>query len=65
MLAQYVSQGLKFFFLFTPFFAVSMFLAMTSEKNDHERRNLACRVAVATVVCCIVVAKKKINHQHH
>ena len=55
MLAQYVSQGLKFFFLFTPFFAVSMFLAMTSERNDHERRNLACRVAVATVVISVLL----------
>lgn len=55
MLAQYVSQGLKFFFLFTPFFAVSMFLAMTSKRNDHERRNLACRVAVATVVISVLL----------
>jgi multiple antibiotic resistance protein len=55
MLAQYVSQGLKFFFLFTPFFAVSMFLAMTSERNDHERRNLDCRVAVATVVISVLL----------
>ena len=55
MLAQYVSQGLKFFFLFTPFFAVSMFLAMTSERNDRERRNLACRVAVATVVISVLL----------
>ena len=55
MLAQYVSQVLKFFFLFTPFFAVSMFLAMTSEKKDQERRKLACRVAVATVIISVLL----------
>ena len=46
----FVSFGLKFFFLFTPFFALSMFLAMTVEKTEGERRSLACRVAVATIV---------------
>ena len=41
---------LKFFFLLTPFFALSMFLAMTAEKNARERCALAHRVALATVV---------------
>lgn len=31
MISLYISLALKFFFLFTPFFALSMFLAMTAE----------------------------------
>ena len=42
--------GLKFFFLFTPFFALSMFLAMTADREPKERRTLAHRVAFATFV---------------
>ncbi|MBP5755926.1 MAG: MarC family protein, partial [Clostridia bacterium] len=41
---------LKFFFLFTPFFALSMFLAMTADREPKERRTLAHRVAFATFV---------------
>lgn len=46
----FVSLALKFFFLFTPFFALSMFLAMTAERSARERRALAHRVALATIV---------------
>ena len=48
--ASYVAFGLKFFFLFTPFFALSMFLAMTADRDPRERRTLAHRVAFATFV---------------
>lgn len=50
MMAQFVAFAFKFFFLFTPFFALSMFLAMTAEKDEAERRVLAHRVASATIV---------------
>ena len=50
MISLYISLALKFFFLFTPFFALSMFLAMTAEKGPRERRALAHRVALATIV---------------
>ena len=50
MMAQFVALAFKFFFLFTPFFALSMFLAMTAEKDEAERRVLAHRVAFATIV---------------
>ena len=50
MTSLYISLALKFFFLFTPFFALSMFLAMTAEKSARERCALAHRVALATVV---------------
>ena len=51
----FVSFGLKFFFLFTPFFALSMFLAMTADKPQSERRALACRVAMATIVISLAL----------
>ena len=50
MVSAYIAFGLKFFFLFTPFFALSMFLAMTADRSPAERRALAHRVALATVV---------------
>ncbi|MBQ2629894.1 MAG: NAAT family transporter [Kiritimatiellae bacterium] len=48
--STFVSLALKFFFLFTPFFALSMVLARTAERSQAERRALANRVALATVV---------------
>ena len=50
MVNLYIELGLKFFFLVTPFFALSMFLAMTADKSVPERRALAHRTACATVV---------------
>ena len=50
MVSTYIAFGLKFFLLFTPFFALSMFLAMTADRSPAERRALAHRVALATVV---------------
>ncbi len=50
MFGQFTELALRFFFLFTPFFALSMFLAMTAEKSEKERRQLAHRTALATIV---------------
>jgi multiple antibiotic resistance protein len=50
-----VSVWLKFFFLFTPFFALSMFLAMTGQDTEAQRRSLALRVGGAVGVCCLVL----------
>ena len=55
MVSTYISHGLKFFFLFTPFFALFMFLAMTADRTPKERRALAHRVALATVVISAVL----------
>ena len=44
---MFVETLLKFFFLTTPFFALSMFLAMTPELTERERGRLANRVVVA------------------
>ena len=47
MIQLFVTTGLKFFFLTTPFFALSMFLAMTPKLAEEERDRLANRVIFA------------------
>lgn len=47
--SSYISVSIKFFFLLTPFFSLSMFLAMTDRMAEKERRSLALRVLLATV----------------
>jgi multiple antibiotic resistance protein len=44
---------MKFFFLFTPFFALSMFLSMTGDYTEKRRRRLALMISVAVAVLCI------------
>ena len=44
---------IKFFFLFTPFFALSMFLSMTNGYTELQRRRLAMRVTLAVAVLCL------------
>ena len=51
MVSLFVSQALKFFFLLTPFFGLSMFISMTSGYTRRERTSLALRVAFAAVGC--------------
>lgn len=51
----FVSVWLKFFFLFTPFFALSMFLSMTRGHTEPERRRLALQVTGAVAVLCVAL----------
>jgi multiple antibiotic resistance protein len=44
---------IKFFFLLTPFFALSMFITMTADKTSCEKKRLALRVTLS--VCIIVL----------
>ncbi len=47
---------LKFLFLMTPFFVLSMFLSMTPGWSRSKKRQLAIRVgAAAFVICCCVL----------
>ena len=50
-----VSIWIKFFFLFTPFFALSMFLTMTRERTETDRHRIALRVAAATGLLCLLL----------
>lgn len=49
-MSDFISNVFKFFFLLTPFFGLSMFIAMTSDCAPYGRRVLAVRVAVAVAV---------------
>lgn len=54
-IAFFVSVWLKFFFLFTPFFALSMFLSMTRGHSEAQRRKLAIRIVGAVMILCAVL----------
>lgn len=49
------SIWLRFFFLFTPFFALTMFLTLTRTYSEPQRRKLAVQVTVATAIICIAL----------
>ncbi|MDD3925401.1 MAG: MarC family protein [bacterium] len=46
----FISQYLKLFFVLTPFFVISMFLALTGDFTESKRRRLAFRVTLAVIV---------------
>lgn len=54
-LSFFVSVWFKFFFLFTPFFALSMFLSMTKGYPESQRRKLAFQISGAVGVFCLVL----------
>jgi len=49
----FLTVYIKFFFLFTPFFALSMFLSMTNGYSEAQRRALALRVMLGVAVLCM------------
>jgi len=49
----FVTVWLKFFFIFTPFFALSMFLSMTGDYTENRRRKLAVMISIAVAALCI------------
>jgi multiple antibiotic resistance protein len=52
---ELINVFVKFFFLLTPFFGLSMFLAMTREMAEPERKRAAIRVTVAVWTVCLVI----------
>ncbi len=55
MIRLFVETLLKYFFLMTPFFALSMFLAMTPDYTSAERGRLANRVILAAFIITVVI----------
>jgi len=51
----FVSIYIKFFVLLTPFFVLSMFLALTKGMEQSARRTIAVRVTMAVIVICLVL----------
>lgn len=55
MVNMFVAIALKFFFLMTPFFALSMFLAMTPQLTEEQRDRLANRVIFAAWIITMLL----------
>lgn len=53
--AFFISVWLKFFFLFTPFFALSMFLSLTRGDSENRRRKLALQTGGAVGILCLAL----------
>lgn len=51
----FVSTFIKFFFLLTPFFVLSTFLAMTRNFTSKQRASLAVKVTVSVLVVAFVI----------
>lgn len=51
----FISVWIKFFFLFTPFFALSIFLSMTGNYTEAQRRKLAVQVTAAVGALCFLL----------
>ncbi len=49
------SIWLRFFFLFTPFFGLTMFLTLTKNDTETQRRKLAVEVTSAATIICIAL----------
>ena len=52
---NFVNLFIKFFFLLTPFFALSAFLSMTADMNEAKRKRLAVSVTFSVCVVCLVL----------
>ncbi|MGI6523900.1 MAG: MarC family protein [Bdellovibrionota bacterium] len=47
--------SLRFYFLLTPFFALSMFLYLTKNFSDKRRKSDATKIAITTFICCVII----------
>lgn len=55
MIEYFLTVWIRFFFLLTPFFALSLFLVVTKDHTAAERRSLAIRSSLAVVTTCFVL----------
>ncbi len=51
----FINTFIKFFFLLTPFFALSMFLTMTEGMENSSRRNLSLKITASVYITCIIL----------
>ena len=54
-MGYFVSIFLKFFFILTPFFVLSTFMAMTAEMDDKTRRLTAIKVTLAVAIVSMIL----------
>ena len=51
----FVNTFIKFFFLLTPFFALTMFLTMTDGMDNPARKKLALKITCSVYISCIIL----------
>ena len=54
-MAYFINNFLKFVFLLTPFFVLSMFLSMTQGWAMRQKRLLALRIGIAAFCTCMIL----------
>ncbi len=54
-MSLFINQFLKFFFLMTPFFVLSMYLSMTPDWETGQKRKLAGAVGLSAFIICTVL----------
>ncbi|HEY1406787.1 MAG TPA: MarC family protein, partial [Spirochaetota bacterium] len=52
---QFFHHFIRFFFLLTPFFALSVFLSMTHGRRERERKRLAILVTLSVLAVCFIL----------
>lgn len=55
MWAHAFTMMLQLFFIFTPFFVLSMFLTLTTELNGREKRALVLKTSLSVEVVCLIL----------
>ncbi len=51
----FISTFLKMFFIFTPFFVLSVFLTLTKDATKSEKKSLAVRVSVSVLIISLIL----------
>lgn len=51
----FINTFIKFFFLLTPFFALSMFLTMTEGMSNHSRKKLSVKITFSVYISCLIL----------
>lgn len=51
----FINTFIKFFFLLTPFFALTMFLTMTDGMNNQARKKLALKITLSVYISCLIL----------
>ena len=54
-MSLFLNQFLKFFFLMTPFFVLSMYLSMTQDWEAGQKRKLALNVGASAFIVCTIL----------
>jgi len=51
----FINTFIKFFFLLTPFFALTMFLTMTDGMDNRSRKKLALKITFSVYISCLIL----------